>query len=46
MSLFELAGGRIVAYREQFDLGIALLQLGFAPEAIAKVLRVRLQNAM
>ncbi len=46
MSLFELAGGRIVAYREQFDVGVALLQLGFAPEAMAKVLRRRVQNSM
>jgi len=46
MSLFELAGGRILAYREQFDVGTALLQLGFAPESIAKVLRVRLQSSM
>jgi len=46
MSLFELASGRILAYREQFDVGTALLQLGFAPESIAKVLRVRLQSSM
>ena len=46
LSLFELAGGRIIAYREQFDLGIALLQLGFAPESIAKVLSLRLQSSM
>ena len=39
MSLFELAGGKIVAYREYFDEGQALLQLGFAPESLAKVLR-------
>ncbi|HEV8639869.1 MAG TPA: nuclear transport factor 2 family protein [Methylomirabilota bacterium] len=39
MSLFELAAGRIVAYREYFDTGWALLQLGFAPESLAKVLR-------
>jgi steroid delta-isomerase-like uncharacterized protein len=38
MSVFELEGGRIARYREYFDTGIALLQLGFAPEAIAKVL--------
>jgi ketosteroid isomerase-like protein len=42
MSLFELEGGRIAAYREYFDLGAALLQLGFAPESIAKVLARRL----
>jgi steroid delta-isomerase-like uncharacterized protein len=38
MSLFELAGRRISAYREHFDRGGALLQLGFAPESLAKVL--------
>ena len=41
-----MADGRIIAYREQFDLGIALLQLGFAPESIAKVLGLRLQSSM
>ncbi len=41
MSLFELAGGRIRAYREYFDVGAALLQLGFAPESMARVLRRR-----
>jgi steroid delta-isomerase-like uncharacterized protein len=38
MSLFELHGGRIRAYREVFDRGAALLQLGFAPESLARVL--------
>ena len=38
MSIFELEGGRIARYREYFDTGVALLQLGFAPEAISKVL--------
>ena len=38
MSLFELRGGKISAYREYFDKGAALLQLGFQPEALAKVL--------
>ena len=42
MSIFELEGGRIAAYREYFDEGLALLQLGFAPESLAKVLRRRL----
>jgi steroid delta-isomerase-like uncharacterized protein len=42
MSLFELEGGRIAAYREYFDTGAALLQLGFAPESLAKVLARRL----
>jgi len=39
MSVFELRDGRIARYREYWDTGKALLQLGFAPEAIAKVLR-------
>jgi hypothetical protein len=38
MSLFELEGGRIRAYREYANTGAALLQLGFAPGALAKVL--------
>lgn len=38
MSLFELEGGKIRAYREYANTGAALLQLGFAPEALAKVL--------
>jgi steroid delta-isomerase-like uncharacterized protein len=39
MSLFEKREGRISAYRESFDLGAALLQLGFSPEAMAKTIR-------
>lgn len=39
MSFFELEGGKIARYREVFDVGTALLQLGFSAEAIAKVLR-------
>jgi steroid delta-isomerase-like uncharacterized protein len=42
MSLFVLEDGRIADYREYFDEGLALLQLGFAPESLAKVLRRRL----
>jgi steroid delta-isomerase-like uncharacterized protein len=42
MSLFELEGGRIAAYREYVDMGVGLLQLGFAPESLAKVLARRL----
>ena len=38
MSLFELEGGKVKAYREYFDTGAALLQLGFKPESLAKVL--------
>jgi steroid delta-isomerase-like uncharacterized protein len=41
MSLFELDGGKIAAYREYFDTGVALLQLGFTPESLAKVLARR-----
>jgi len=39
MSFFEKRDGRIAAYRESFDLGAALLQLGFSPEAMAKTIR-------
>ena len=42
MSLFELDGGRIARYREYFDEGVALLQLGFKPDSIARVLARRL----
>ena len=42
-SLFELAGGKIAAYREYFDEGQALLQLGFAPESLTRVLRRKLE---
>jgi steroid delta-isomerase-like uncharacterized protein len=38
MSLFDLEGDRIAAYREYFDKGAALLQLGFSPESMARVL--------
>lgn len=42
MSLFELSGGKIAAYREHFDIGGALLQLGFKPDSLAKVLSRRI----
>jgi steroid delta-isomerase-like uncharacterized protein len=42
MSLFELESGRIARYREVFDTGVALLQLGFTPEAMARVLGRRI----
>jgi steroid delta-isomerase-like uncharacterized protein len=42
MSLFELERGKIKNYREYFDVGTALLQLGFKPESLAKVLERRL----
>ena len=41
----ELEGGRIRAYREYANTGVALLQLGFAPESIAKILRRSLPPA-
>jgi|SRR5436305_959467 len=44
MSLFELECGKIGVYREYFDVGQALLQLGFAPEALTKVLRRKLEE--
>jgi len=42
MSVFELEGGRVGRYREHFNEGVALLQLGFKPESIAKVLARKL----
>ncbi len=54
MSIFDLEGGdleggdqggKIRAYREYADTGTALLQLGFAPESLAKVLARRLPMA-
>jgi len=45
MSIFELEGGRVRAYREYANTGAALLQLGFAPEGIAKVLSRGLPTA-
>jgi len=41
MSLFELDGGPIAAYREYVDTGVAMLQLGLSPESLAKVLARR-----
>ena len=38
VSVFELAGGRCRAYREYFDKGAALVQLGFEPESLHRVL--------
>jgi predicted ester cyclase len=45
MSFFDLERGRIAAYRECFDVGVACVQLGFAPESIAKVLLARVEAA-
>ena len=45
MSIFELEGERARAYREYADTGVALLQLGFAPESLAKVLARRVPTA-
>jgi steroid delta-isomerase-like uncharacterized protein len=42
MSLFELEGGLIAAYREYVDTGVVMLQLGLSPESLAKVLAKRL----
>lgn len=46
MSVFELDGGKIAAYREYFDSGVALLQLGFAPESLARVLQRRVTTGV
>jgi len=50
MSIFDLdggdlEGGKVRAYREYADTGVALLQLGFAPEGLAKVLARHLPSA-
>jgi steroid delta-isomerase-like uncharacterized protein len=45
ISMFDLKDGRIRAYREHADTGVALLQLGFAPESVAKVLSRRVPTA-
>ena len=45
MSIFDLEGGRIRDYREYSDTGTALLQLGFSPESLAKILARRLPTA-
>lgn len=37
MSRFELTGGRISRYSEVFDRGMALAQVGFAPERLKKI---------
>ena len=38
MSCFELDGDKIYRYGEIFDSGVALAQLDFAPERLAKIL--------
>ena len=42
MSLFEREGGHVARYREYFDTGSALLQLGFTAESLAKVFGKRI----
>ena len=39
MSRFRLRDGLIAHYSEKFDAGMALVQLDFAPERLAKLLR-------
>jgi steroid delta-isomerase-like uncharacterized protein len=38
MSFFELEGGKIADYRECFDTAAALVQLGFKPDSIVRVI--------
>ena len=38
VSVFELSDGRCHAYREYFDKGAALVQLGFAPDSLWRTL--------
>ena len=44
MSVFELEGGKIARYREYFNEGVPLLQLGFKPDSLAKVLSKKLSG--
>jgi hypothetical protein len=37
MSRFDLEAGRIKRYSEVFDRGMALVQVGFAPERLHKI---------
>ena len=37
MSRFDLEAGRIQRYSEVFDRGMALAQVGFAPERLQKI---------
>ena len=41
ISHFRLKGGLIAQYSEMWDLGIAMTQIGFAPERIMKALKKR-----
>jgi steroid delta-isomerase-like uncharacterized protein len=43
MSIFDLDGGKIAAYREYADTGVAMLQIGLSPEAVGKVLSRKLR---
>lgn len=45
MAQFTLRDGRIERYREVFDRGVALVQLGFEAERIARVLRRHVPEA-
>jgi limonene-1,2-epoxide hydrolase len=38
ISCFRFEEGRVAAYRETFDTGIALAQLGFPPERLKRIL--------
>jgi steroid delta-isomerase-like uncharacterized protein len=42
MSVFELAGNQIQAYREYWDLARGLLQIGVDPAAIGKIVQRRM----
>ena len=39
MSRFRIEGGKFASYDEMFDGGVALVQLGFPPDRLAKVMR-------
>lgn len=44
MSQFSLEGGLIVAYREVFSAGLALVQLDMAPQRVDTILRRLVEN--
>jgi ketosteroid isomerase-like protein len=44
VGIFDFRGGQINHYREYFDVGPALLQIGLAPEAVVRHLQKRLDR--
>lgn len=46
VSIFEIANGKITAYREYFDFGRALLQMGVDQPAIGKIIGRRMERGL